>query len=124
MPGRPSDVTELEGILTITKYKGVQHGRNGDHEIAEGTLTTIKWTTKGSVVDTKNVHLALNISSATNPEGLPREIPVPAGHVIELTGEYIPARTANAKNANGAAAVLHFTHAPCGSVIIDGQQYQ
>jgi len=68
--------------------------------------------------------VAMNIASRVNPEGLPKEIKIAPGAIIELTGEYIPAKLANARNAKGKAAVVHFTHSPCGSVVIDGKQYQ
>lgn len=124
IPGRPAGVTEIECILTINKYEGIQRGRNGDHEIAEATLTTLNTVANQRLIDTKNIHLAMNVASDVDSHGLPREIPLTPGDQIEVEGEYIPASRANANNANGPAAVIHFTHSPAGYAIIKGQKYQ
>ena len=46
------------------------------------------------------------------------------GATIEVEGEYIPAAKAMASNKNGAAAVVHFTHMPCGYAVIAGKSYR
>lgn len=121
LPGRPKYVTEIDAQVTIDKYSGIQHGRNGDHEIAEGHITKILQVGNQKVIDTQKVHLAMNVKSARDPNGLPREIPLKPGQTIEVEGEYIP--KSHATGSNGAA-VLHFTHAPGGFVVIDGKKYQ
>jgi hypothetical protein len=68
---------------------------------------------------TTAAQLAMNVASSIDPHGLPQEIPLSAGQVIEVEGEYIPAASANA----GGRAVIHFTHLPCGYVTIDGVTY-
>ncbi|HYV43523.1 MAG TPA: hypothetical protein VFA20_01635 [Myxococcaceae bacterium] len=123
-PGRPSYVTEIDATVTVDKYVGMQHGRNGDHEIAEGHITRILQVGKKKVVDTQNVELAMNVASSKDPAGLPKEIPLKPGQQVEVEGEYIPASKANAHNQAGKAAVIHFTHAPAGFVVIDGHKYQ
>jgi hypothetical protein len=56
--------------------------------------------------------------------GLPHEIPLAVGQLIQVEGEYIPASVANAPNANGQLdAVIHYTHAECGYALIAGQRY-
>ena len=121
IPGRPPYVTEIDAVVTIDQYKGMQHGRNGDHEIAEGHITRILMIDNQKVIDTQKVHLAMNVKSAKDANGLPHEIPLKPGQQIEVEGEYIPAK--NASGSNGSA-VLHFTHSPLGYVVIDGQKYQ
>jgi hypothetical protein len=123
-PNRPSYVTEIDANVTVDKYVGMQHGRNGDHEIVEGHITRILQVGKKKVVDTQNVELAMNVASSKDPTGLPKEIPLKVGQQVEVEGEYIPASKANAHNQAGKAAVIHFTHAPAGYVVIDGKKYQ
>src|SRR5512133_241818 len=38
VPGRPRGVTEIEAVITVDQYRGIQHGRDGDHEIVEGRI--------------------------------------------------------------------------------------
>jgi hypothetical protein len=116
--------TLLHVMIKVDQYRGTQHGHNGTHEIIEGTITTTMSVADPSLVDSSNVELALNIKSSIDPTGLPQEVPVAVGDSIELEGQYIPAATANAHNAHGAAAVIHFTHSPCGFVTIAGHEYQ
>jgi hypothetical protein len=111
-------------MLKVNEYRGLHHGRNGDHEIVEATVTSTVSVTDPGVVDSSNVEVAMNVQSSTDSSGLPREIPLAVGDTFEVQGEYIPAATANAHNANGAAAVIHFTHSPCGFATIGGQEYQ
>jgi hypothetical protein len=121
VPGRPKGVTEIEAVITIDKYEGTVHGKNGDHEIALGHITLINAVGNKKVIDTQQVELAMNIKSAKDPQGLPREIPFKPGQQIEVEGEYIPAKQAN----DHGRAVLHFTHSPGGYVIgPDGTKYQ
>jgi hypothetical protein len=116
--------TLVHVTLKVDQYKGIQHGHNGDHEIVEATITTTTSVANPSVVDTDNVEVAMNVHSSTDPSGLPHEIPLAVGDSFEAEGQYIPAATANAHNAKGPAAVIHFTHSPCGFVTIAGQQYR
>jgi hypothetical protein len=117
---RASNKTGLRAKVQITRYQGIIHGRNGDHEIAFGTLAKTLWVDVPSVIDTSNVELALNVKSSTDPSGLPHEIPVSPGQTIEVEGEYISGATANASGD----AVVHFTHSTCGYVTINGATYQ
>jgi len=125
VPGRPRGVTEIEAVVAVDQYKGIQHGRNGDHEIVEGHITLVNAIADQKALDTKNIELAMNVASHKDPNGLPSELPVKPGALLEVEGEYIPSRQAHGHNANGAAAVVHFTHAPAGYVILpDAREYK
>lgn len=120
VPGRPKGVTEIEAVITIDKYEGTVKGKNGVHELALGHITLINAVGDKKRIDTQQVELAMNVKSAKDPQGLPREIPFKPGQQIEVEGEYIPAKQANDKGR----AVLHFTHSPGGYVIgPDGSKY-
>lgn len=121
---RYAGVTALQALVRIDEYKGLISGRNGVHEIAYGTITATPWVYDSSVLDTSNVQLALNVKSAKDPSGLPHEIRLSAGQTVEVEGEYIPSSAASAHDARGRAAVLHFTHAPCGYITIGGTVYR
>jgi hypothetical protein len=116
--------TSVHVVLKVDEYRGIHHGHNGDHEVVETTVASTLSVANPSVVDTSNVEIAMNVKSSTDPSGLPQEVPMAVGDTFEVQGEYIPAATANAHNANGAAAVIHFTHAPCGFVKIAGEEYR
>jgi len=118
VPNRPKGVTEVEAVLTVDQYKGIIHGRNGDHEIVEGHITLMNAVGNKQVIDTQNVELAMNVATKKDPNGLPSAMPVKPGDRMEVEGEYIPASQANTHNKNGAAAVIHFTHSPAGYVIL------
>lgn len=119
-PGR----TAIQVLVRVDSYNGVITGSNGLHEDFDGTIVCTSWVYQSSAVDTRNVEVAMNITTMMNPNGLPREIPLPVGKVVALEGEYIPASQAKATNANGPAAVIHYTHSPCGFVVIDGMTYR
>ena len=121
---RKPGVTALQAVVRVDRYVGLVRGRHGTHEIAVGTLLAMPWVHDPSLVDTKRVELAMNVASSADPRGLPREIPIEPGQSIEVEGEYIPARAAHAHGANGATAVVHYTHAPCGYVVINGRTYR
>ena len=38
---RHPGVTSTQSLVQITRYQGLIHGRNGDHEIAYGTITDL-----------------------------------------------------------------------------------
>ena len=118
---RASGKTGIRATVQITRYQGIIHGRNGDHEIAFGTLTNVSWIYNASTEDTTSVQLAMNVASSTDPTGLPHEIPLTAGESIDLEGEYISAASAGGSSGN---AVIHFTHSTCGYVTINGSTYQ
>lgn len=121
---RKAGVTAIQVVLQIDEYRGLQTGRNGTHEIAEGTVVNTPWVYDKTLVDTANIHLAMNVQDAMDPHGLPMELPLTVGQRIEVEGEYIPKATAGASNKKGAAAVIHFTHNPCGYAVIAGQTYR
>ena len=118
---RASGKTGIRATVQITRYQGIIHGRNGDHEIAFGTLTNVSWIYNASTEDTTSVQLAMNVASSTDPTGLPHEIPLTAGESIDLEGEYISAASAGGSSGD---AVIHFTHSTCGYVTINGSTYQ
>lgn len=120
---RNPGVTAMQIVVRIDEYKGLQTGRNGVHELAESTVLHTSWVYDKTVVDTSNVHLAMNVASVTDPAGLPMELPLTVGQIIEVEGEYIPAATAKYTNKSGPAAVVHFTHMPCGYAVISGKTY-
>ena len=120
LPGRPKGVTEIEAVVTIDKYEGTIQGKNGTHEIALGHITLVNAVGDKKALDTMQVELAMNVKSAKDAHGLPKEIPFKVGDQIEVEGEFIPAKQANDKGR----AVLHFTHSPGGYVIgPDGTKY-
>ena len=121
---RTSGVTGIQVVVRIDTYQGLITGSNGTHEIAYGTVIDTPWVFKSAIVDTTNVQLAMNVASAKDSAGLPHEIRLAAGQILEVEGEYIPASTANAHDAHGAAAVIHFSHSPCGYVVIAGTTYK
>ncbi len=121
---RPSDVTQIDALVQVYDYLGVRTGSNGPHEDFDGTITTIFQVADMSKVDSMNVQVAMNMVSSTDPNGLPNEIPLSVGQSIEVVGEYIPSSTATCSSPNGPCAVIHFTHSPCGWVVINGTTYQ
>src|SRR4051812_43498730 len=70
LSGRPNGVTEIEAVVAVDQYKGIQHGRNGDHEIVEGHITLINAVANQKALDTKNVELAMNVASSKDRNGL------------------------------------------------------
>jgi hypothetical protein len=119
---RSSGRTGIRAKVQITAYQGVVAGTaNGSHEMADGVLTDIPWIFDAAAKDTNNVHLAMNVHSAKDPSGLPGEIPLTVGQVIEVEGEYIPSTQATGSSGR---AVIHFTHSGCGFVDINGTQYR
>ncbi len=116
---RHAGVTGLRATVRVDQYLGLIQGRNGTHELANGTLQNVSWIFAPSVEDTTSVQLAMNVASATDSQGLPHEIPLTSGEVIEVEGEYIPASSAN----SSGRAVIHFTHGACGFVEISGVIY-
>jgi hypothetical protein len=121
---RKPGVTALQAVVRVERYRGLVHGRHGTHEIAVGTIVAMPWVYDPSLVDSKRVELAMNVASRADPRGLPSEIPIEPGRSIEVEGEYIPAGAAHERGANGATAVVHYTHAPCGYVVIDGRTFR
>ena len=117
---RASGKTGIRATVQITRYQGLIHGRNGDHEIAFGDLTKVLWIHDAATRDTNQVQLALNVSSSIDPSGLPHEIPLSVGQTVEVEGEYISGATAG----SSGVAVIHFTHSTCGFVDVGGQQYR
>lgn len=121
---RSADVTGIQVVVRVDQYIGLQTGRNGTHEIVHATIINTPWVYKASIVDTTNVELAMNVSSTGNPAGLPKEIPVRPRDQFEVEGEYIPKSKASATTALGPAAVIHFTHTPCGYAVLGGTLYR
>ena len=117
---RASNKTGIRATVVITRYQGLISGRNGSHEIAFGTLGQVEWIHDPALEDSQHVQLALNVSSSTDPSGLPHEIPLSVGQTIEVEGEYITAASAG----TSGDAVIHFTHSTCGYVAIAGITYQ
>ncbi len=117
---RASGKTGIRANVQITRYQGIIHGRNGDHEIAYGTLTNVLWIHDAATKDTNSVQLALNVSSSIDPTGLPHEIPFTVGQTVEVEGEYISGASAG----SSGVAVIHFTHSTCGFVDVNGTQYR
>jgi hypothetical protein len=113
----------VRATVRVDRYVGLHKGFNGTHEIFEGTVTDMTYASDQSLIDSMNVQVAMNVMSSRDPRGLPNEIKLTPGELVELEGDYVPEATASAHTANGAAAVIHYTHAPCGSVTIDGMQY-
>lgn len=108
----------VDGTVTVTQYNGLQHGYNGTHEIVIGSLA-VSYSSDSSVLSDVQVQLALNVASAKDSSGLPQEIPLNPGDTFEVQGVYIPPALAQSQYA-----IVHFTHAPCGFVTINGNEYQ
>lgn len=121
---RHPGVTAMQAVVRIDRYRGLIHGRNGTHEVAYGTIVQMPWVFDAKAVDTRRVELAMNVASATDPTGLPREIALSPGETLEVEGEYIPAAQAHAREGRAAVAVIHYTHAPCGYVAVGGRMYR
>ncbi|SEK27618.1 hypothetical protein SAMN05444354_101167 [Stigmatella aurantiaca] len=123
VPNRPPYTTEIRVVVVIDAYDGVpQHEtRNGLHEYAEARIVNVLAVAHPENFDANDprIHLAMNVASAEDSAGLPREIPLQPGQQLEVQGEYIPADHAH----GGGPAVLHFTHSPAGYVTINGQTY-
>ncbi len=117
---RASTKTGIRATVVITRYQGLIHGSNGDHEVAYGTLGNLEWIHDPALKDSNSVQLAMNVHSSTDPTGLPGEVKLTPGQTIEVEGEYITAASANASGN----AVVHFTHSTCGFVTINGTTYQ
>lgn len=116
---RHAGVSGIRATVRIDEYLGLRNGRNGTHELANGTLQRVLWMYRPSLEDTASMQLAMNVASSIDPSGLPGQVPLRAGQVIEVEGEYIPGATANARGR----AVVHYTHLPCGYAAIDGVTY-
>jgi hypothetical protein len=121
---RRPGVTAIQVLVRVSHYGGLIHGQNGVHELVDGTVASTIWVYDSRIVDTANVQVAINVASSQDPSGLPHEIPVPPGQTFEVEGEYIPASSANATTPDGRAAVIHYTHSPCGYVVLGGQTYR
>lgn len=120
---RKPDVTAIQTVLRVDEYIGVKTGRNGPHEIVHATVVNTPWVYKASIVDTSNIEVSMNMKTETDPSGLPHEIPLRIGQQFEVEGEYIPKWKANATTNLGPAAVIHFTHSPCGYAVLGGIHY-
>jgi hypothetical protein len=121
---RHAGATAIEAVVRIDRYRGLSRGRNGTHEVAFGVITSTPWVFDAAMIDTAQVELALNVASTADPTGLPEEVRLVAGESILVEGEYIPASRANVRGGRGPTAVIHYTHAPCGFVVIKGRKYR
>lgn len=117
------DATGIQVVVRVDEYKGVKVGGNGPHEFVHGTIVRTPWVFETGTVDTSNVEISMNVQTVSDKHGLPMEIKVSAGQYIEVEGEYIKAAKASAMTAKGPAAVIHFTHDPCGYAVLNGTLY-
>lgn len=117
------DATGIQVVVRVDEYKGVKVGGNGPHEFVHGTIVRTPWVLETGTVDTSNVEISMNVQTLDDKHGLPMEIKVSAGQYIEVEGEYIKASKASAMTAKGPAAVIHFTHDPCGYALLNGTLY-
>jgi hypothetical protein len=112
--------TGIHAKVRIDSYEGLE-GTHFIHEHARATLVAIPWVYDASLFDTMHVELAMRVQTDT---GLPFEIPLSPGDIVEVEGEYIPASVASSPNpAGGQDAVIHYTHAECGYAILHGVRY-
>jgi hypothetical protein len=118
-----TDATGIQVVVRVDEYRGVRTGRNGPHEYIHGTIVRTPWLFEAGTIDTTNVEISMNVQTPTDMHGLPMEVPVAAGDYVEVEGEYIPAAYASASTAKGPAAVIHFTHDPCGYAVLNGKKY-
>jgi hypothetical protein len=117
------EATGIQVVVRVDEYKGVKVGGNGPHEFVHGTVVRTPWVFESGTVDTANVEISMNVQTPDDKHGLPMEIPVAAGEYVEVQGEYIAAAKASARTAKGPAAVIHFTHDPCGYAVLGGTKY-
>jgi hypothetical protein len=110
-------------VVRVDRYIGVRPGRNGPHELFEGTLLRVDEADNEGLIDTENVFVSMNVQDARDRHGLPYEIPLSEGDELEIQGIFIPLAKADAYTQKGDAGVIHFSHAPCGYVTIDGQKF-
>jgi hypothetical protein len=120
---RAAGKTSWQGLLRIDSYRGLYTGHSGTHEDADATLLDTIWVYDQTLVDSTNINLAMLVDTTMAGAGLPMEVPLSVGQVIELEGEFISAATAGATANGKPAAVVHFTHTPCGFSIIGGTRY-
>ncbi len=116
---RHSGVSGIRATVRVDQYLGLRTGHSGTHELANGTLQSVLWMYQPSLEDTSSVQLAMNVASATDPQGLPYEVPLTPGEVVEVEGEWIPGATASL----GGRAVIHYTHGSCGFATLGGITY-
>ena len=116
---RHSGVSGIRATVRIDQYLGLRNGRNGTHELANGTVQGVLWMYQPSLEDTSSVQLAMNVASSTDPQGLPHEVPLTAGEVVEVEGEWIPGASASLSGR----AVIHYTHGTCGYATLGGVTY-
>lgn len=117
------DATGIQVVVRVDEYRGVKVGGNGPHEFVHGTIVRTPWLFEAGTPDTNNVEVSMNVQTLDDKHGLPMEIKVSAGQYIEVEGEYIKASKASAMTKNGPAAVIHFTHDPCGYAVLNGTLY-
>jgi hypothetical protein len=67
-----------------------------------------------------NVFVAVRVTAG----GIGEDIPFKEGHAVEMQGDWISADQATAGQDDPGLPVLHFTHAPVGFVIYDGEEYR
>ena len=116
---RHSGVSGIRATIRIDQYLGLRNGHSGTHELANGTLQEVLWMFQPSLRDTSAVQLAMNVASATDPQGLPHEVPLSPGEVVEVEGEWVPGASAGLSGR----AVIHYTHGSCGYATLGGVTY-
>lgn len=116
---RHSGVSGIRATVRVDQYLGLHTGHSGTHELANGTLQGVLWMYQPSLEDTASVQLAMNVASSTDPQGLPHEVPLKAGEVVEVEGEWIPGASAGLSGR----AVIHYTHGTCGFATLGGVTY-
>ena len=111
--------TGIHATLRVDTYEGTKTGVE-EHEFARATIVKLPWIYDDRLLDTMHVELAMRVG----PTGLPQELPLAVGQLVEVEGEYISAAVADAPDATGRPdAVIHYTHAECGYAIIAGVRY-
>lgn len=110
--------------VRVDEYKGVKRGRNGWHEMFNGTIVATEWAQEFAAVDTTNAFVAMNVSSPRDKDGLPQELVLAPGEELVLQGSLISSATSKKKVRGRPAVVVHFTHSPCGYVERAGTRYR
>jgi hypothetical protein len=119
---RATGKTGIRAQFQVTRYVGIIHGSNGNHEQLYAKITKLLWAFQPSIiVQSAEMQLDLNVASSTDPTGLPNEIKLAPGAIFEAEGEYIEPALAS---GTGGEAVVHFTHSTCGYVTIAGTTHQ
>lgn len=120
---QPDSGFPIQAVVRVDQYDGLISENGEQFEVFDGTVLCTSFVSDPGGVDTQNVQVSMKLEGMLDPIGLPKEIPLTQGQLVEVEGEYIPSSAANVTNDNGPAAIITYTHFPCGFAVIDGMTY-